>query len=141
MSAPTGSGWGNAGGIKHKMQSYGANIALVYGRGYKTGWTDYSPLTDAEVDRPAEYVMFADCEAPWWPYAYIYPRAYYYDIGWPSNKHTGKCNAAYCDGHAKVVNRVEIWGWVQAEWDHLCPPPTPGAGFAVWLPDLAAGLV
>jgi len=112
-------------GLKHKMQSYGTNMALYAGKWYcnPAGAPPYS-LTEGDIQDPVQYVMFADAENPSWPYAFINPRMWYYAIAWPSNRHNGVCNAAWCDGHAKVTNRVDIWGTYAAEQAHLCPPGT-----------------
>jgi prepilin-type processing-associated H-X9-DG protein len=66
--------------------------------------------------------MLADLEAPFWPYGLIYPRMYYYSIGWPSNRHAGVANVAFCDGHVEVLRRTAIWGTEAAERAHLLPP-------------------
>ena len=136
---------GVSGGLMHEMQSYGANTALMYGAYYCNrfggggGPVAALPLSDGDIDNPVAYVMFADIEAPWWKYAVIYPRMWYIPIGWPSNRHNGICNAAYCDGHAKAVKRVQIWGYFEIEQEHLCPPGTdcedPRYGCPHW-PDI-----
>jgi len=110
---------GVSGGLVHKQQSYGTNLACGYGPSYcGKPW----PVGDGAVQDLSHWPMLADLEAPWWPYSWVYPRMQYWAIGWPANRHNGMANVAYLDGHASARRRSSFWGTVAAEQANLTFP-------------------
>ncbi len=110
--------------LHHEFQSYGWNmgIATQYRRESDGSWTFLGPINDTSMTNPVAYMMIADLDTPY-PYAYIYPRSWYWPLYYPSERHFGLCNAAYCDGHAHAGHIDEFWGCPKSiEQAHLVPP-------------------
>jgi len=111
---------------RHRFQSYGWNQAISGVTIEIPAGSDYqsSALSDTSFENPAAYMMLADQKSIYsYPYGYIYPRSWYWDLYPPSDRHFGNCNAAYCDGHAASGPVSKFWGCPKSiEQAHLIPP-------------------
>jgi len=113
---------GVSGGLKHKLQSYGANGVFGFGKYYCGVWP--SRWSDGSMSDLARWVMLADLESPWWDYSSLNARMHYWTIAFPANRHNGMSNCAYADGHAGARRRSSFWGTIAAEQTALTPPGT-----------------
>jgi prepilin-type processing-associated H-X9-DG protein len=88
--------------------SYGCNYNWPFSNFEQNAWPPESGDSLGTINRPSEIMMFLDGSTYitlYDPGVALSTGGYY---GKPEGRHNDQCNVAFCDGHAKSMNRIEI---------------------------------
>jgi prepilin-type N-terminal cleavage/methylation domain-containing protein len=134
-----GDGWQTAAN-KIMPRSYGMNatdttwVPLDWNDG--SGWVDFSPLSDARITRPADYILIgentssdADINVEW---TFNVCNRSFQHQGNPQNGPGTMSNWIFADGHAKAMTwKQTLLPLPQNKWQ-IDPNPDPNNTFLKW---------